>query len=83
VYRVEFSRDAQVTVTANDLPPAGKRALADAVDLLRSDPWQGDAYRRSYPPEYRMLWFGEWGVLVYVIAERTVTVTVLETVWAG
>jgi hypothetical protein len=30
-----------------------------------------------------MLWFGEWGVLVYVIAERVVTVTVLETVWAG
>jgi hypothetical protein len=30
-----------------------------------------------------MLWFGEWGVLVYVIIERVVTVTVLETVWAG
>jgi plasmid stabilization system protein ParE len=81
VYRVEFSRDAQAA--ANDLPPTGKRALADAVDRLRTHPWQGDAYRRGYPPEYRMLWFGEWGVLVYVIAERVVTVTVLETVWAG
>lgn len=81
MYRVEFSRQAQAAV--NDLPAAGKRALADAVARLRNDLWQGDPYRRSYPPEYRMLAFGEWGVLVYVIVERIATVTVLETVWAG
>jgi hypothetical protein len=81
VYRVEFSRQAQAA--ANDLPAAGKRALADAVGRLRTDPWEGDPYRRGYPPEYRMLEFGEWGVLVYVIVERVVTVTVLEVVWAG
>jgi mRNA-degrading endonuclease RelE of RelBE toxin-antitoxin system len=81
VYRVEFSRDARAA--ANDLPPTGKRALADAVARLRSDPWQGDAYRRGYPPEYRMLAFGEWGVLVYVIAERTRAVTLLDLLWAA
>jgi hypothetical protein len=30
-----------------------------------------------------MLAFGGWGVVVYVISERTTTVTLLELTWAG
>jgi hypothetical protein len=30
-----------------------------------------------------MLWFGEWGVLVYVIGDRTRTVTLLDLLWAA
>jgi plasmid stabilization system protein ParE len=81
VYRVEYSPQAQEH--AAQLPPGARAALADAVEQLGADPWQGAPYRPGYPPEYRMLPFGGWGIAVYVIAERAATVTLLELTWAG
>jgi mRNA-degrading endonuclease RelE of RelBE toxin-antitoxin system len=81
VYQVELSREAQEQ--ANQLPPDGRRALADMIEQLQRDPWQGAPYRPGYPPEYRMLRFGEWGMAVYVIRERALTVTLLDLLWAG
>jgi hypothetical protein len=81
VYGVAYSREAREQAVS--LPPDGRHALADAVEQLRADPWQGLPYRPDYPPEYRMLAFGGWGVVVYVIGERITTVTLLELTWAG
>jgi hypothetical protein len=36
-------------------------ALADAVEQLQGDPWQGAPYRPGYPPAYRIVQFGGWG----------------------
>jgi hypothetical protein len=80
-YRVEFSLEAQA-VTAS-LPPEGRSVLADAVAQLAADPWQGERYRPGYPPEYRMLAFGGWGTVMYVIGERTAAVLILDLLWAG
>jgi mRNA-degrading endonuclease RelE of RelBE toxin-antitoxin system len=81
VYRVEFSPQARQH--AAQLPPAARVALADAVEQLQGDPWQGAPYRPGYPPEYRLLQFGGWGIVVYVIGQRATTVTLLELTWAG
>jgi hypothetical protein len=81
VYRVEYSPQAQDQ--AAQLPPAARAALADAVEQLAVDPWQGAPYRPGYPPEYRLLPFGGWGIAVYVIGQRAGTVTLLELTWAG
>jgi hypothetical protein len=81
VYRVRFSRQAQQQ--AAHLPETARAALADAVEQLRDDPWQGTPYRPGYPPEHCMLAFSEWGIVVYVIGERAAIVMVLELAWAG
>jgi hypothetical protein len=80
-YRVEFGPEAQAV--AASLPPESRSALADAVAQLAGDPWQGTPYRPGYPPEYRMLAFGGWGAIVYVIGERTAAVLILDLLWAG
>jgi hypothetical protein len=80
VYRVEFSPQARQQVA--QLPPTALAALANTVEQLAVDPWQGASYRPRYPPEYRLLPFGGWGIVVYVIAERGATVTLLELTWA-
>jgi len=80
-YRVEFSSEAQAVAVS--LPPEAGRALADAVAQLAAGPWQGALYRPGYPPEYRMLAFGGWGTVVYVIGERATTVLILDLLWAG
>jgi hypothetical protein len=33
--------------------------------------------------EYRILAFGGWGTVVYVIGERTAAVLILDLLWAG
>jgi plasmid stabilization system protein ParE len=81
VYRVAYSPQADRQAT--QLPSAGRVALAEAVEQLAADPWQGAPYRPGYPPEYRLLPFGGWGIVVYVVAERAGTVTLLELTWAG
>jgi hypothetical protein len=72
-----------VTFPGPCLPLAARRPLDEAVQQLRSDPWQGAPYRPGYPPEYRLLPFGGWGIVAYVIAERAATVILLELTWAG
>jgi len=59
---VRFSRRAQQQ--AAHLSQTTRAAFADAVGQLRDDPWQGMPYRPGYPPEYRTLAFGEWGIVV-------------------
>jgi plasmid stabilization system protein ParE len=81
VYRVEYSPQARQH--AAQLPAAARAALADAGEQLAVDPWQGAPYRPGYPPEYRLLPFGGWGIVAYVIAERAATVILLELTWAG
>jgi hypothetical protein len=80
VYQVEYGREARAL--ANSLPPAGKRALADAIDQLGGDPWAGQRLP-SYPPEFRTRTFGDWGLVVYLIRERQATVVLLDLIWAG
>jgi hypothetical protein len=80
-YRVEFSPEA--AAVASTLPPEGRRALAEAAERLAADPWQGVPYRPGYPPEYRLLPFGGWGTVVYVISERAATVLILDLLWAA
>lgn len=81
MYQVEYAPGMEAQLAA--LPPAARRSLEEAVQQLRNDPWQGTPYRPGYPREYRMLAFGEWGIVVCVIGERTATVTLLELAWAG
>jgi hypothetical protein len=80
VYQVEYGREARAQ--AGSLPPAGKRALADAIEQLGRDPWAAQRLR-SYPPEFRARSFGAWGLVVYLIRERQATVVVLDLIWAG
>ncbi len=77
-YRVAFSREARQQAAQLPLP-----VLARAIEQLERDPWQGSPYQPGYPPEYRVLAFGTWGMAVYVIAERTATVTIVDLLWAG
>ena len=81
MYRVEYSPQARQQ--AAQLPPPARAGLAEAVEQLTADPWQGDPYRPGYPAEYRILPFHRWGIVVYVISERAGTVTLLELTWAG
>jgi hypothetical protein len=80
VYQVEYSWAARAQ--ADSLPPAGRRALADAIERLRSDPWQGQ-HVPGYAPEFRTWPFGDGGLVVYLILERQVTVVLLDLIWAG
>jgi hypothetical protein len=80
VYRVEYSRQARAQ--AANLPPAGKRALANALEKLGRDPSLGQR-APGYPPEFRTWAFGEWGLAFYLVRERHGTVVLLDLVWAG
>jgi hypothetical protein len=46
-------------------------------------PLAGHTHRPGYPPEYRMLAFDQWGIVVDVIGEAPPKVMVLELTWAG
>lgn len=78
MHPIEYSWAARAQ--ADSLPVAGKRALAEAIEELRRDPWQGHRVP-GYPPEFRTWSFGDWGLVVYVIHERRVIV--LDIIWAG
>jgi hypothetical protein len=78
VYPIEYSWAARAQ--ADSLSAAGKRALAEAIEQLGRDPWQGHRVP-GYPPEFHTWPFGDWGLVVYVIHERRVIV--LDIIWAG
>jgi hypothetical protein len=80
VYQVTYSRQAR-TQAAN-LPPAGRRALAGAVEQIGRDPGLGQR-APGYLPEFRTWAFGEWGLAFYLVRERHGTVVLLDLVWAG
>lgn len=80
MYRVTYSRQARAQ--AADLPPAGKRALAEAVEQLGRDPSLGQR-TPGYPPEFRTWAFGEWGLAFYLVRERQSTIVLLDLIWAG
>jgi hypothetical protein len=79
VYQVEYSWAARAQ--ADSLPPAGRRALADAIEL-RSDPWRGQ-HVPGYPPEFHTWPLANEGLVVYLIRERLVLVVLLDLIWAG
>ena len=81
MWQVEFT--AEAGTQRSTLPPAAALALDAAVEQLQADPWQGRAYRAGYPPEYRMLPFGGWGLVVYLVREQRGAVVLLEVTWAG
>ncbi len=80
MYRVESSRQARAQ--ADSLPPAGRRALADAVEQLRRDPWVGQRAPGDLP-EFHTVPFGEWGLVFYLVRERHGIVLLLDIIWAG
>jgi mRNA-degrading endonuclease RelE of RelBE toxin-antitoxin system len=65
----------------DSLPPAGRAALDHRLRELEEDPRQGAEYKTS-----DVRWsttFGRWGVILYLISDKIVTVTVLRITWAG
>jgi len=64
-------------------PQTVRAALADAVEQLRNDPWQGTPTGLATRPSTALLAFDQWGIVMDVIGERTATVVVLELAWAG
>jgi mRNA-degrading endonuclease RelE of RelBE toxin-antitoxin system len=80
VYQVQYGREARAQ--ADSLPPAGRQALADAIEQLGRDPWAAQRLP-SYPSEFRSRSFGDWGLVVYLIRERQATVVLLDLIWAG
>ena len=80
MYRVEYSRQARAQ--ADGLPPAAKRALAEAIERLGREPWLGQR-APGHPPEFHTWAFGEWGLVFYLILERRGTVLLLDVIWAG
>ena len=81
MWRITYTAEARAQ--RSTLLPEAARALDAAVEQLQVDPWQGRAYRAGYPPEYRMLPFGGWGLVVYLVREQRGTVVLLEVTWAG
>lgn len=81
MWQVEYTAEARAQ--RSTLPPDAAHALDAAVEQLQGDPWQGRAYRAGYPPEYRVLLFGGWGLVVYLVREQRSTVVMLEVTWAG
>jgi hypothetical protein len=77
VYRVTYSRQARVQ--AASMPPAGKRALAEAVEQLGRDPAVGQR-APGYPGEFGTWAFGEWGLAFYLVRERLGMVVLLDLV---
>jgi hypothetical protein len=80
VYQVTYSRQARAQ--AANLPPAGRWALAEAVEQLGRDPGLGQR-APGYLPEFRTWAFGEWGLAFYLVRERHGTVVLLDLIWAG
>lgn len=80
MYRVTYSEQARAQ--AAGLPPAGRRALAEAVEQLSGDPSLGQR-APGYPPEFRTWAFGAWGLAFYLVREGQGTVVLLDLVWAG
>jgi hypothetical protein len=80
VYRVTYSEQARAQ--AANLPPAGRRALAGAVEELGRYPSLGQQ-APGYPPEFRTWAFGQWGLAFYLVWERQGTFVLLDLVWAG
>jgi plasmid stabilization system protein ParE len=80
VYRVTYSRQARAQ--AAGLSPAGKRALAEAVEQLGRAPALGQR-APGYPPEFRTWAFGEWGLAFYLVRERHGMIVLLDLIWAG
>jgi hypothetical protein len=81
VWQVAYTAEARAQ--RSTLSPGAVRALDAAVEQLQVDPWQGRAYRAGYPPEYRLLPFGGWGLVVYLVREQHRAVMLLEITWAG
>lgn len=65
----------------DSLPPAGRAALDDRLHELEQDPRHGAEYKAS--DDRWSTSFGRWGVVLYLISDRIVTVTVLRITWAG
>ncbi len=80
MYRVGYSRQARAQ--ADSLLPAGKRALAEAVEQLGRDPLAGQR-APGYPPEFHTWAFGERGLVFYLIQKRRGTILLLDIIWAG
>jgi hypothetical protein len=81
MWEFEYTREARAQRAT--LPVAGRRALDEVLEWLGNDPTQGPRYRAGYPAEYRMLSFGEGGLVVYLVHERRRVVVLLDIVWAG
>ncbi|HEV8651583.1 MAG TPA: hypothetical protein VG276_19860 [Actinomycetes bacterium] len=81
MWEVEYTQEARAQRAT--LPAVGRGALDEVVVRLGRDPAQGPRYRAGYPAEYRMLPFGEWGLVVYLVHERRRVVVLLDIVWAG
>jgi hypothetical protein len=79
VYRVEYS--GQARAQADSLGPAGRQALADAIEQLRRDPSLGQrpglSARVPHLPVRRV------GLVFYLIRQRRGTILLLDIVWAG
>jgi hypothetical protein len=65
VDQVEYGWGARAQ--ADSLPPAGRRALADAIEQLRLATWP----------------VGDEGLVVYLIRDRQATIVLLDLIWAG
>jgi mRNA-degrading endonuclease RelE of RelBE toxin-antitoxin system len=78
-YTVRFVTHAEEQRQA--LPPAGRQALELKVRELEEDPFR-DAEHKAADDSWTST-FGEWGVILYVVGERIVTVTVLRVTWVG
>ena len=80
MYQVEYGREPWAQ--AATFPPAGRQALANAIEQLSRDPWSGQELP-GYPPEFRTWSFAGWGLVVYLVRERHATVVLLDLLWAG
>jgi hypothetical protein len=81
VWQVAYTAEARAQ--RSTLPLEAAQALDATVEQLHADPWQGRAYQAEYPPEYRLLPFGGWGLVVYLVREQHRTIVLLEVTWAG
>lgn len=65
------------------LPAVAKRALREVLVAVAADPWAQLLYHPRHPEEMRTVAYGDWGVLVYVISEKSRRVIVAHVTWAG
>jgi hypothetical protein len=65
----------------DSLPPAGRAALDRRLHEFEQDPRQGAEYKAS--DDRWSTSFDRWGVILYPISDKIVTVTVLRITWAG
>jgi hypothetical protein len=81
-YAVRFVTYAEAQ--RRSLPPAGRQALDRKVHELEEDPYRDVEFKPSdgtWLSTFRES--GEWGVILYLIADQIVTVTVLRLTWVG